>query len=145
MNDASKVTRSSAAATRSPALTAVGPIALLIVVIAVLWVLPYQLPDSWRLVGSAVLIAFIIACWAFHLLGEPSTSLVFILLAILFKLAKPSFHRRGGWCSAVRSRRSRCKPPASAAGWRGSSSRAPGTPIRGPSPPSRLSRSALPS
>jgi di/tricarboxylate transporter len=89
MNDSSKLSRPAATAVRSPALASLGPIALLIVVIAVLWVLPYQLPDSWRLVGSAVLIAFIIACWAFHLLGEPSTSLVFILLAILFKLAKP--------------------------------------------------------
>ncbi|HEX9462184.1 MAG TPA: SLC13 family permease [Alphaproteobacteria bacterium] len=90
MNDSSHLTRHVGALGVWPSLLSrYGHLALLAAVIAVLWALPYQMPDSWRLVGSAVLIAFIIASWAFNLLGEPSTSLVFILLAILFRLGKP--------------------------------------------------------
>src|SRR5258708_13182928 len=90
MNDSSHLTRHVGALGVWPSLLSrYGHLALLAAVIAVLWALLYQMPDSWRLVGSAVLIAFIIASWAFNLLGEPSTSLVFILLAILFRLGKP--------------------------------------------------------
>jgi len=90
MNDTSASTRIAASpAGWRPIAGRYGAVALLAVVIAVLAWLPYEVGESARLVGAAVLIAFIIASWAFNLLGEPSTSLVFLLLAILFKLAKP--------------------------------------------------------
>jgi di/tricarboxylate transporter len=39
--------------------------------------------------GAGILVAFVIASWALGLFGEPVTSLVFFLLAILFHVAKP--------------------------------------------------------
>ncbi len=90
MNDAPAFSRvSTSPAGWWPIVGRYGPIALLVIVIAVLAWLPYGVSGPVRLIGAAVLIAFIIASWAFNLLGEPSTSLVFLLLAILFKLAKP--------------------------------------------------------
>lgn len=63
------------------------PVGLLLCVIAALCV--WARSGSPAYVGAAILIAFVIACWVFNLLVEPVTSLVFILLVILFHISKP--------------------------------------------------------
>jgi di/tricarboxylate transporter len=45
---------------------------------------------SERIPDAAILIAFAIASWAFGLFAEPVTSLVFLLLGVLFHVAKPA-------------------------------------------------------
>ncbi len=65
------------------------PIILLAIVIAALWLIPAGDPHAKTLVHAALLVGFTIACWAFGWLGEPTTTLVFFLLVVLFHVAKP--------------------------------------------------------
>src|SRR5579883_769516 len=71
----------------SHSVLAYGPAALLLCVIAALWA--WSQSGAPSLVGAAILIAFVIACWVFGIFAEPVTSFVFILLVILFHISKP--------------------------------------------------------
>src|SRR5262249_441595 len=64
-----------------------GPLVLLLGVIVALFV--WSGSGAPPAVGAAILIAFVIACWVFGLFAEPVTSLVFILIVILFHISKP--------------------------------------------------------
>ncbi|HTP84764.1 MAG TPA: SLC13 family permease [Alphaproteobacteria bacterium] len=66
---------------------AYGPAALLLCVIAALWA--WSQSGAPSLVGAAILIAFVIACWVFGIFAEPVTSFIFILLVVLFHISKP--------------------------------------------------------
>lgn len=69
------------------AVTSRGPLVLLLGVIAALCV--WSGSGAPPALGAAILIAFVIACWVFGLFPEPVTSLVFILVVILFHISKP--------------------------------------------------------
>ena len=65
------------------------PIFLLAAVIAALWLVPGSDLKSKTLIDAALLVGFAIACWAFGWLAEPATTLVFFLLVVVFRVAKP--------------------------------------------------------
>lgn len=65
------------------------PLVVLAGVIAALWFAPSVLSAPPTLLRAGILVAFAIVCWVFELFREPVTSLLFLLLAILFHIAKP--------------------------------------------------------
>lgn len=65
------------------------PIVLLAAVIAALWLVPGGDPKTKILIDAALLVGFTIACWAFGWLADPATTLLFFLLVVLFRVAKP--------------------------------------------------------
>jgi anion transporter len=64
------------------------PILLLAVVVAMLFLGPRA--ESGVVFEAGVLVAFVIVSWAFGLFGEPVTSLLFFLLAVLCHVANPA-------------------------------------------------------
>jgi di/tricarboxylate transporter len=64
------------------------PILVLAVVVAMLFLGPRG--ESGIVFEAGVLVAFVIVSWAFGLFGEPVTSLLFFLLAVLCHVAKPA-------------------------------------------------------
>lgn len=65
------------------------PMALLVGVIAALCFAPRIHGQSTVIVEAGVLVGFAIASWAFGLLGEPITTLVFFMLTVVFHVTKP--------------------------------------------------------
>lgn len=78
-----------AAATRGRfGLAEAAPLAVLAATILALFLLPHD--PGHRIAAAAVLVGFAILSWAFGLFAEPVTTLVFLLLGVLFAVAKPA-------------------------------------------------------
>ena len=80
-----------AAATRGRSrfgLAEVVPLAVLAATILALFLLPHD--PGHRIAAASVLVGFAILSWAFGLFAEPVTTLVFLLLGVLFAVAKPA-------------------------------------------------------
>src|SRR5215469_972866 len=75
--------------------TRLAPLGLVLALAAALVV-----AEGSGLVQAGILVAFAIVSWAFGLLGEPLTSLVFFLLAVGFHVAKPEVVFSGFFSSA---------------------------------------------
>jgi anion transporter len=91
MSDATRSAASSAArgGFRLAAVLGQLPLVLLAAVVAALILVPHYHAGSPTLIRAGILVAFAIVCWVFELFREPVTSLLFMLLAILFHIAKP--------------------------------------------------------
>ena len=69
------------------ALAGAAPLAVLGVSLVALLIAPHD--AEHRIGEAAILVGFAILSWAFGLFAEPVTTLLFLLLGILFKVAKP--------------------------------------------------------
>jgi di/tricarboxylate transporter len=63
-------------------------LALLVALAAALWLVAPS-GAAGGVVGAGILVGFVIASWAFGILGEPVTTLVFFLFAVVFHVATP--------------------------------------------------------
>jgi di/tricarboxylate transporter len=75
---------------RGAALLAQWPWAVLAGIVLLLWLASDLGGPRAKLLEAAILVVFAMSAWAFELFPEPSVTLLFFLLAMLFQVAKPS-------------------------------------------------------